>query len=245
MYLYNLNYEAVIKSFMINSSIMKLKEEAYVFEDRAQAGRELAKLLLPKYKNTHPLILGVPRGGVEVAFHVAQLLHADLHVIISKKLPFPGSSEYGFGAVAEDGSVYIANDRVDGLSPITIHHIVEKQLQEIRQRIATYRNGAPLPNMMDKTVILIDDGIATGVTLVPLVQLCRKRKVGQIIIATPVAGKQFDEKLYEADAVEILVKPEPFYAVGQVYEEFGDFPDKALLRLLEQAHQRSLSGNST
>lgn len=211
---------------------MRFKRDTLVFRDRADAGHELAKLLEPKYKNEHPLILGVPRGGAEVAYYVAQHLQTDLDIIISKKLPYPGNKEYGFGAVTEDGSVYIADDNSRELRSTTLDEIIREQLQEIKIRSRKYRRGKPLPNMEGRIVILVDDGIATGVTLVPLIGLCRKKKAGKVIIAAPVSGKQFDKNLWKADAVEVYTKPEPFYAVGQVYEKFGDFPDEELLKLL-------------
>jgi predicted phosphoribosyltransferase len=212
---------------------MRLKEEAMVFRDREQAGMELARLLAPKYKALKPLIVGVPRGGVEVAYYVAQLLEADLEVIVSKKLPYPGNKEYGFGAVAENGTIYIAEGRSEALSSDTIETIVDRQLLEVQSRVEKYRKRKPLPNMEGRIVILVDDGIATGVTLVPLVQLCKKKKAAKVVIAAPVSGNSFDKNLWEAD--EIVAKPEPFYAVGQVYEKFGDFSDEELLKLLPQS----------
>ena len=135
---------------------MRLKDEAIVFRDRKEAGMELARLLVTKYKVFKPLIVGVPRGGVEVAYYVAQLLEADLEVIVSKKLPYPGNKEYGFGAVAEDGTAYIAEGRSEALSPETIDTIVNQQLLEIQSRIEKYRKGKPLQNMEGRTVILVD-----------------------------------------------------------------------------------------
>lgn len=221
---------------------MKFKNVTFVFKDRIDAGRQLAKLLDSKYKKLNPLIIGVPRGGVEVAYYVAELLQTDLEMLVSKKLPYPGNKEYGFGAVAEDGSVYIAKERSEGLSPETIDAIIDKQLQEIQLRVERYRQGRSIPAMEGRTVILVDDGIATGVTLVPLIQLCRKKKASKVVIAVPVAGRSFDERLEEADVIEIAVRPAPFYAVGQVYEQFGDFPDDQLLKLLDQARARSAHG---
>ncbi|WP_134088096.1 phosphoribosyltransferase [Olivibacter sp. XZL3] len=218
---------------------MKFKNEAFVFKDRIDAGKELAKLLDSNYKKLNPLIIGIPRGGVEVAYYVAESLQTDLDVLVSKKLPYPGNKEYGFGAVAEDGSVYIAEERSEGLSSETVRTIIDKQLQEIQLRVEKYRQGRPVPAMEGRTVILVDDGIATGVTLVPLIQLCKKKKATKVVIAVPVAGRSFDARLEEADAIEVVVKPEPFFAVGQVYERFGDFPDDQLLKLLDRANGRS------
>jgi len=206
-----------------------------IFENRAHAGKELAHFLEPKYKHLNPLVIGIPRGGVEVAYYVARQLKAELLVVISKKLPFPGRSEYGFGAVTEDHSVYISEQGKDGLSPEVINDIAEKQILEIQRRIEKYRHGKPLPDMKGRTVIVVDDGIATGVTLVPVIALCKKRKADKIVIAAPVSGTRFDKNLKEADEIEVLVQPPQFYAVGQAYEKFGDFTDEELMQLLVKA----------
>ncbi|MEJ6982259.1 phosphoribosyltransferase family protein [Pedobacter sp. P351] len=117
-------------------------------------------------------------------------------------------------------------------TPKVINQIIEEQILEINRRISTYRNGKPLPDISGPTVILDDDGIATGVTLVPVLKLCRKKNASKIIIASPVSGITYDENLNEADAIEVLLQPEHFYAVAQVYETFGDFTDGELLNLL-------------
>lgn len=213
-------------------------EATTLFEDRKHAGMELAKRLVAKYKAANPLIVGVPRGGVEVAYYVAQQLHAQLEVIVSKKLPYPGNPEYGFGAVAEDGSVYVAEERANMLDRLSIADIVDRQLTEIKRRVEEYRGGKPVPRMEDRTVILIDDGIATGVTLVPLLELCRKQHAAKVVIAVPVSGTRFDEKLETADEIEVLFQPEPFFAVGQAYRNFDDFSDKELRELLLQSKQK-------
>lgn len=215
------------------------------FKDRADAGKELAAILEPKYKDTNPLILGVPRGGVEVAYYVAKQLHAELSLVISKKLPFPGNEEYGFGAVSEDYSVYISPHGQGSLAPKAINLIIEGQIDEIKRRVEKYRNGKPLPDMKGRTVIIVDDGIATGVTLVPVIKLCRKKEAGKIVIAAPVSGTTFDAHLHEADDIVIVVQPERFYAVGQVYETFGDFDDRQLMDLLTKAEkERSIGHNN-
>lgn len=204
----------------------------FVFEDRADAGVQLAEQLAVKYGASDPLVLGVARGGVEVAYYVARRLRAELHPIVAKKLPYPGNPEYGFGAVAEDGSVYIAEERAQALGRQSIEAIVANQLDEIKRRIERYRNGKPLPPMDGRTVMLVDDGIATGVTLVPLLDLCRKRGASRVIIAAPVSGTRFDKKLQTADNIEVLVQPRNFRAVGQAYRSFGDFSDDELIQLL-------------
>lgn len=202
------------------------------FRNRKDAGIRLGAFLELRYKALNPLIIGIPRGGVEVAYYVAQKLGADLSVIVSKKLPYPGQPEYGFGAVSEEDCVYVSEERSERLSANTIAQLIEEQQKEVKNRVLKYRSGQALPNMKDRTVIVVDDGIATGVTLVPVVELCRKKGAAKVIIAAPVSGLNYDKHLEEADAIEVLVQPPSFYAVGQVYEEFGDFEDQQLVELL-------------
>lgn len=214
------------------------REDRLIFEDRRDAGMQLGERLAVHYEGADPLILGVARGGVEVAYHVARRLHGELEPVISKKLPVPGNPEYGFGAVAEDGSCYIDKRRTEGLDRRSIDTIVSGQLVEIERRVKKYRNGRPLPSMEGRTVILVDDGIATGVTLVPLLDLCRKRGAASIIIAAPVSGRRFDDRLKTADKIEVLVQPTNFYAVGQAYHHFSDSSDKELLELLADSRRQ-------
>lgn len=206
--------------------------ENIIFKDRKDAGQKLGLFLEAKYKGQRPLIIGIPRGGVEVAYYVAKQLNADLSLIVSKKLPLPNNKEYGIGAIAEENSIYIAQPGRELVSEGVINQIIKEQKQEVDRRVNEYRHGEPLPIMKDRVVILVDDGIATGVTLVPVLELCKKKKAAKVIIAAPVSGSRFDENLYKADEIEIMVKPQPFYAVGQVYEVFGDFNDRELLKLL-------------
>lgn len=205
------------------------------FRNRQDAGIKLAEFLESKYQSLDPLIIGIPRGGVEVAYYVAQKLNAELSLIVSKKLPFPGQPEYGFGAVSEEGSVYVSEQRRNGLSENVVAQLIERQKREVENRVLKYREGKAIPDMKDRTVILVDDGIATGVTLVPVVELCRKKGAAKVVIAAPVSGLNYDEHLEEADAIEILVQPTSFYAVGQVYDEFGDFDDQRLVELLDMS----------
>jgi len=208
-------------------------KENIVFEDREHAGELLANFLAPKYIQADPLILGIPRGGVQVAWYVAKRLKAKLALVIAKKLGFPGRSELGFGAIAEDGSVYISVQGRNMLTETAINQVIAEQAAEIKRRIDLYRDGKPLPEMDGRTVIIVDDGIATGVTLVPVIRLCRKKNASRIIIAAPVSGISYDPHLQEADQIEVLVQPKDFYAVGQVYQKFGDFSDEELLALLQ------------
>jgi predicted phosphoribosyltransferase len=171
-------------------------------------------------------------------------------MVISKKLPLPGHAEIGFGAIAEDLSVYISRRYSEDLEPEEIGEIIDHQTDEVTRRAQLYRNDRPLPEMSGRTVIVVDDGIATGVTLVPVIRLCRKRGASRVVIATPVAGRHYDPHLNEADSLEILVMPEWFYAVAQVYASFRDTSDEEVLATIRKnadfrlgwEHVRSLDG---
>lgn len=211
-------------------------QEGVYFKNRQHAGKVLGLFLKPKYKHLNPLILGIPRGGVEVAYFVALCLNAELSVVISKKLPFPGHPEFGFGAVAEEYSVYVSPAGKELLSSTVINQIIEKQILEINRRIDIYRHGKSLPEMSGRLVILVDDGIATGVTLVPVLKLCQKKGAAKIVIAAPVSGTSYDSNLKEADAIEILIQPYPLYSVGQVYQRFGgNLTDEYIQKILLKA----------
>lgn len=221
-----------------------------VFADRRDAGEQLGRFLAHHYKHADPLVLGVPRGGVEVAYHVARHLKTDLTMVISRKLPVPGHPEVGFGAIAEDLSVYVAPRYRELLEPEKIGIIIDEQTDEVNRRIKVYKQGRALPDMRGRTVIVVDDGIATGVTLVPVVHMCRKRGAARVIVAVPVAGNHYDARLDDADAVEALVMPEWFYAVGQVYASFRDLTDEETQAIAAKGsllksgweHVRSLQG---
>ncbi len=203
------------------------------FKNRKHAGEQLGNFLKPKYKNLNPLIIGIPRGGIAVGYYVARILEAELSFIVAKKLPLPGREETGFGAVSENSEIYVAAFGKDMLNQEVIEDIIEKQLVEVRRRVEVYRGSKPLPEMKDRTVIITDDGIAMGVTLVPVIRLCRRKGAGRIIVAAPVSGHNYDIHLNEADAIEVLVQPDDFYGVGQVYDQFEDFTDEKVLALIK------------
>jgi putative phosphoribosyl transferase len=208
-----------------------------VFADRRDAGEQLGMALKSRYENVNPLVLGVARGGMEVACHVAKLLRAQLEMVISQKLPLSKHSNIGFGAIAEDMSVYISPKHSDKLQPEEICRVIDHQTDEVNRRISTYRNGSQLADMRGRTVIIVDDGIATGVTLVPVLALCRNRGAKEIVIGVPVCGNNYDDKLDEADFIEILVKPEWFYAVAQSYASFREVTDEHLMSILAKAER--------
>jgi len=205
-----------------------------MFNDRKDAGEKLARALTT-YKDKNPLILAIPRGGVEVAYHVAKYLNADLSIIVSRKLPYPDNPEVGFGAVAEDGSTFVLRDAERWLSKKTIDRIVKEQKQEIKRRISVLRKGRPLPEIIGKNVILVDDGIAMGSTMRASIMLCRNKKAGKITVAVPVSGEDVEEEIGKmVDEIIVLEKPVFFQAVAQVYYYWYDVPDREVVEIMEK-----------
>jgi putative phosphoribosyl transferase len=205
-----------------------------MFRDREDAGQKLARALT-KYKDTDALVLAIPRGGVEVGYHVATYLNACFSILVSRKLPYPDNPEAGLGAVAEDGSTFISKDATYWLSKETIERIIRQQKEEIRKRIAVFRKGKPLPEIAGSVVILVDDGIAMGSTTRAGILLCRKKEAAKVVVAAPVAGESVESELSRlADEVGILEKPPFFRAVVQVYYNWYDVPDEEVLEIMER-----------
>jgi len=202
-----------------------------MFKDRKDAGQKLAAALQP-YREQDVLVLAIPRGGVELGYEVAKAFQCDFSLIICRKLPYPFNPESGFGAIAEDGSVYINKFAAASVSEDEIEQITLQQSREIKRRIQTLRGGRALPSLKGRTVILVDDGIAMGSTMHTAVSLCRKHDARKIIVAVPVAGAQAIEKFSQmADEVIVLESPANFYAVAQVYENWCDVSDEEVLEL--------------
>ncbi len=212
---------------------MGLVAEGKVFVDRRDAGYEVGKLLEPVYANRNVLVLGIPRGGVEIAYEVAKVLNGELSVVVTKKLPHPMQPEFAIGAVAEDYSEYLtAEGRT--LREYVVNGIIREQYQEIESRVERFRRGQALPDMKDRIVIIADDGIATGATIVPAIKLCRKNGAARIIVAAPVSGRKFAIEIsILADEVAIVQKPDDFYAVAQVYDDFHNLTDEEVVALLD------------
>jgi len=205
-----------------------------MFIDRKDAGEKLG-VALAGCRDKDLLVLGIPRGGVEIAYYVAHQLNADLSLIITRKLGYPSNPEAAFGAVAEDGSVYISEDAGQIVSDDEINAIIEQEEQEISRRIKMLRKGKTLPKLKGRTVILTDDGIATGYTLFAAMALCRKKKAGKIIVAVPIAGQRMDYHLRKlVDDVVILGIPDFFYAVSQGYEHFDNLTDEEAISFIDK-----------
>ncbi len=207
-----------------------------MFADRKDAGQKLARAV-EKYRAEKPVVLAIPKGGVEVGYEVAKHLGCEFSILIARKLPFPDNPEAGFGAVAEDGSTFINDYATRGLSQHTIERILKQQRQEIKRRIAALRKGRPLPQIADRTVILIDDGIAMGSTMRAGISLCRNKKAKKIVVASPVAGPDIAAELARiVDDVVVLEKPPFFRAVAQVYANWYDVCDEEVIRILQNLY---------
>lgn len=205
-----------------------------MFKDRKDAGKKLAKAL-EKYKNKNVLVLAIPRGGVEVGYEVAKYLKADFSLLVSRKLPLPYHPEAGFGAIAEDGSSFIFDWAENELSSLEIEEIKKEQKQEIKRRIKVLRKGKPLPKISGRIVILIDNGLAMGATMIASIMLCRNKKAKKIIVALPVSGEDTAEEIKKmVDEIVVLEKPKFFSGVSQVYEHWHDVTDEEVLEIMKR-----------
>jgi putative phosphoribosyl transferase len=210
-----------------------------MFQNRKDAGKRLAKAL-EKYRNKNALVLAIPRGGVEVGYEIAKYLNSEFSILVSRKLPYPDNPESGFGAIAEDGNTFIFEDAASWLSEETIARIMEEQRGEIERRIKTLRKGKPLPEIKNRTVILVDDGIAMGSTMRASITLCKNRKAGKIVIAAPVSGTETAEEIGRmVDEIVILEMPLFFQAVAQAYINWYDVSDKEVIGIMERWDSKS------
>lgn len=205
-----------------------------MFENRKDAGKKLAKRLA-RYKGKNVLVLGIPRGGVEVAYEVAKYLGAELSILVSRKLPVPFNPEAGFGAITEDGSTVIQDDARSWLSRDEIAKIIREQEHEVTRRIRALRKAKPLPRIKGRTVILVDDGLAMGSTMKASIGLCKNKEAGKIIVAVPVSGKKVASEIGDmADEIVVLEMPLYFQAVAQVYTNWCDVQDSEVIEILER-----------
>lgn len=211
------------------------------FRDRTEAGKLLAKQLTA-YANQHDvLVLALPRGGVPVGFEVARALHASLDVIVVRKLGVPGQEELAMGAIAT-GGVRILNTDVLQFLEIPnemIEKIVSKEQLELERRERLYRGDRPAYSVQGRTVILVDDGIATGATMHAAVETIKQRQPARIVIAVPTASPSTcDEFAGEVDEIVCVIRPEPFIAVSYWYRKFEQTSDIEVRRLLEEANNK-------
>ena len=208
------------------------------FRDRTDAGQQLAKRLSRFANRSDVVVLALPRGGVPVGYEVARALHAPLDVFLVRKLGLPGHEELAMGAIAT-GGVRVVNDEVIrrlGVPEAMIDEVAAEELKELKRRERSYRADRSAPNVKDRTLILVDDGLATGSTMRAAVAALRRLHPAWIVVAVPVgAAETCAEFQDEADEVVCACTPEPFYAVGLWYEDFSQTTDGEVHDLLEQA----------
>ncbi len=204
-----------------------------MFKDRQDAGRHLAEAF-KHYAGEDVLVLAIPRGGIPVAIEVAGRLDAALSVLVSRKLPLPDDPEAGFGAIAEDGSVYVAPWAAHLLDSDTIDWIMREQRDEIHRRIAVLRRGKPLPDLKGKSVLLVDDGIAAGSTMRASIQCCRNLGAHRVVVGAPVTSADVRSALAElVDEIAVLETPMWFRAVAQAYQVWHDVSDQEAVKALD------------
>jgi putative phosphoribosyl transferase len=206
------------------------------FADRSDAGRQLAERLLPLAAEA-PVVLALPRGGVPVGREVALALEATLDFLAVRKLGAPHNPEYGIGAVAEDGTRVIDPEAVAvlGITGGTLDAIVERETAELRRRVAAYRGERPPPDLSERTVIVVDDGVATGATDTAALRAVRRQGPRRTILAVPACALDAANRLREeADEVVCLLAPALFYGVGRWYRDFSQVSDQEVVATLRE-----------
>lgn len=219
-----------------------MKPTLGIFQNRQQAGRELAEELTLYRDQENTIVLGIPRGGLPVAYEVASALHLPLDVYVVRKLGMPGHEEFAIGAIAS-GGVRVVNEEAIGhifRSMDIITEVAEREQRELERREALYRRGRPLLDPKGKVVLVVDDGLATGSTMRAAVKALRQHGAARIVVAVPVAPPETSAILAtEADEVICVLEPSNFMAVGQFYEDFSQTTDEEVSEILARAEEES------
>jgi len=215
------------------------------YRDREDAGLVLAAAVRQELDENlvsgKPLVLAIPRGGVPIGRDVATTLDADLDLVVPRKLGAEGNPEYAIGAVMHDGTLYLSNEalRVTGASPEYIEAEKAREMVEATRRLEAYRDGRPEPALSGRVVIVVDDGVATGATMIVALRWVRSRGARVVVAAVPVAPPGTVAELrQEADRVICPSTPEPFYAIGAFYETFGQVSDDEVKEILLEYWKR-------
>jgi putative phosphoribosyl transferase len=213
-----------------------------IFRNRIEAGRRLAALVARYANRPDVMVLALPRGGVPVAFEVAKSLNAPLDIFVVRKLGLPGDEELAMGAVAS-GNVRVINEEIVrsfGVSDAVLDAVTEREKTELRRRELSYRGDAPVPDLAGRTILVVDDGIATGSTMRAAVAALRRQHPSRVVVAVPVAPPSTCQELeLTADEVVSVMTPEPFYAVGQWYAIFDQTSDEQVRELFERSQRRA------
>lgn len=208
------------------------------FYNRKEAGEKLAAKVYEKYPELHDgasaKILALPRGGVPIGFEISKELNLPLGVIVTHKLSAPGNEEFAIGAIAEDGSFFLDPHFKEDVPKTFLDGEIEKQLAEIKRRIKVYRGDESI-NLSKQTVILVDDGIATGHTMKAAILLAKKAKAKKIIVAVPVLPPEILPEIKKMSEIVYLETPSPFLAIGRFYLNFEQLTDQEVINYLEAA----------
>jgi putative phosphoribosyl transferase len=211
-----------------------------IFRDRTDAGRQLARRLLeeiPSLPREAPIVLAIPRGGVPVGFEIAQALDAPLDVFIARKLGAPGHEELGIGAVAPGGTRVLDTQaiRMLGIPDSYIEEVTRRELAELERRMQRFRGTRPPPQVSDRAVVLVDDGLATGVTARAALTALKQEGPSRLVFAAPVCAPESAEGLaHVATNVVCAATPQRFYGVGAWYDDFTQTSDEEVIDLLDR-----------
>jgi putative phosphoribosyl transferase len=219
-------------------SALHHRSQQHLFSDRAEAGKHLASKLQRYANKADVLVLALPRGGVPVAFEVSRELKAPLDVFVVRKLGVPGQEELAMGAIATGGVRVLNREviKVLGISDRLIEEVASREAEELLRRERLYRGDRPAPQIAGRIVILIDDGLATGSTMRAAIAAVRQQGPARVVVGVPVAAASTcDEFRPEVDEIVCAVTPEPFYAVGEWYENFSQTTDQETHELLRRA----------
>ncbi|MEO0758309.1 MAG: phosphoribosyltransferase [Cyanobacteria bacterium J06648_16] len=216
------------------------------FCDRTEAGQRLAQRLAAYANRSDVVVLGLPRGGVVVAYEIARALNTALDIFGVRKLGVPNHRELAFGAIATGGIQVLNPDvlRWLGASDRAIQRVIDQELQELQRREQVYRGNRPLPNLCDRTVILVDDGIATGATVRAAISGIRTRHPKEMIVAVPVVpAPTYETLITEVDRLVCLATPKTLHSISAWYEDFSQVSDAEVRQLLSMADAPSASGS--
>ena len=216
------------------------------FRDRKHAGEMLAQEL-QKYAGPDTIILALPRGGVVVGFEVAKALRAPLNVFLVRKLGAPGNQELAAGAIASGGIQVLEHETIDAykISERTLSEIIEREKEELERRSKAYWGEEPFPELKNKTVIIVDDGIGTGSTMRAAILALRQKEPRRIVAAVPVGPSSMERDIPKVDDIICLLTPKNYKGVGQGYEKFFSTPDEEVRELLKKAKNYQLTDQWT
>jgi predicted phosphoribosyltransferase len=215
------------------------------FRDRRDAGKKLATKLSAYTGRGDVLVLALPRGGVPVGYEVAHALNAPLDIFMVRKLGVPGREELAFGAIASGGIRVLNGDviRMLGIPDEVINFVARRELEELTRRENLYRGDRSSPDVMNRAIILVDDGLATGASMRAAIAGLRTRQPARIVVAVPVAAPEACDTLRrDADEIVCGVTPDPFYGVGRWYEDFSQVTDEEVRMLLQEANHQLFYG---